>query len=70
MLVMILCRLQPRILPRTAITIRMKPAIRNGKGTIMPDLGAGMHLVLSSFRVWPSGQARSTIWQTLLASFS
>ena len=37
------------------------PAMKKGKGTRMPDFGAGMHLVLSSFRVSPFGQVRSTI---------
>lgn len=59
--VRILCFLHPLILPIKAIAIRMNPIIKNGKGTMIPALGAGMHLVPSSFKVSPSLHERSTI---------
>ena len=58
---MILYHLQPRIFPIKAIPIKMKPAIKKGNGTNIPDLAAGIHFVLSSFKVSPSGQVKSTI---------
>jgi len=39
----------------------MNPMIKNGKGTMIPAFGAGIHLVPSSFNVSPSLQVRSTI---------
>ena len=61
MLVIIHWRLHPHIFPIRAIIIRMNPAIKKGKGIIIPDLVAGMHIVLSLFSVYPSGQSKIMI---------